>query len=182
MADRECPHVAKVIMVQDPTMQLRTHASFIKWWQQEPPIEIISYSPLHPQLQVSADGSQLEFVPDSISMSIPGNGHQLQHQQQNQQQDDKATAAADATNTAGCTAERSSESAAAQPMSLSRQHGVWEVERFISLLLGEIPRLRDAPGGYGPKGSGFIGHVDIPVEVEAAHAWLAERYHHLLRA
>ncbi|WP_413726690.1 YdcF family protein [Sodalis sp. RH16] len=49
----------------------------------------------------------------------------------------------------------------------------WPLPRFVSLLLGEIPRLRDAPGGYGPAGAGFIAHVDIPPHVEAAYARLA---------
>ncbi len=48
----------------------------------------------------------------------------------------------------------------------------WPLPRFISLLLGEIPRLRDAPGGYGPAGAGFIAHVDIPPRIEAAYARL----------
>ncbi|MBW7984580.1 YdcF family protein [Enterobacillus tribolii] len=48
-------------------------------------------------------------------------------------------------------------------------HGLWSWPRFISLLLGEIPRLRDAPGGYGPRGAGFIAHVDIPDAVEQAY-------------
>ncbi|MBM6593986.1 YdcF family protein [Microvirga pudoricolor] len=52
--------------------------------------------------------------------------------------------------------------------------GLWPMERFLSLILGEIPRLRDDPSGYGPKGRGFIGHVEIPPEVEAAHALLLE--------
>ena len=58
----------------------------------------------------------------------------------------------------------------------------WPVQRFLSLLLGEIPRLRDAPGGYGPLGAGFICHVDIPAEVEAAWAHLAARFPDLVRA
>jgi uncharacterized SAM-binding protein YcdF (DUF218 family) len=45
---------------------------------------------------------------------------------------------------------------------------LWEKERFFGLIMGEIPRLRDDEGGYGPKGKGFIPHVDIPVEVEEA--------------
>ncbi|XBS68989.1 YdcF family protein [Acerihabitans sp. KWT182] len=48
----------------------------------------------------------------------------------------------------------------------------WPLARFASLLLGEIPRLRDAPGGYGPSGAGFIAHVDIPPHIEAAYARL----------
>ncbi|KAA8645607.1 hypothetical protein EYZ11_010706 [Aspergillus tanneri] len=45
---------------------------------------------------------------------------------------------------------------------------LWSRERFLGLLLGEIPRLRDDQNGYGPNGKGFIGHVDIPEEVERA--------------
>jgi hypothetical protein len=51
--------------------------------------------------------------------------------------------------------------------------GLWPMDRFLSLILGEVPRLRDDVSGYGPRGRGFIGPVDIPVEVEAAHALLA---------
>jgi len=40
--------------------------------------------------------------------------------------------------------------------------------RYVSLLCGEIPRLRDDAQGYGPKGRAFIPHVDIPHDVEAA--------------
>ena len=45
--------------------------------------------------------------------------------------------------------------------------GLWSMERFLSLLMGEIQRLRDDENGYGPRGKGFLGHVDIPDEVEA---------------
>lgn len=40
------------------------------------------------------------------------------------------------------------------------------LERFISLVMGEIPRLRDDENGYGPKGKGFIPHVEIPQLIE----------------
>ncbi|PYI05673.1 DUF218 domain protein [Aspergillus sclerotiicarbonarius CBS 121057] len=46
--------------------------------------------------------------------------------------------------------------------------GLWSIPRFLGLLMGEIPRLRDDENGYGPRGKGFIGHVDIPEEVERA--------------
>jgi len=46
--------------------------------------------------------------------------------------------------------------------------GLWPVERYLSLVLGELPRLRDDINGYGPLGRDFIVHVDIPAEVEAA--------------
>lgn len=45
---------------------------------------------------------------------------------------------------------------------------LWELNRFIDLLMGEIPRLRDDENGYGPKGKDFIVHVDVPEEVEQA--------------
>jgi len=54
-----------------------------------------------------------------------------------------------------------------------RVAGCWPVERFASLVMGEIPRLRDDEAGYGPKGRGLIEHVDIPEIVLAAHARLA---------
>lgn len=46
--------------------------------------------------------------------------------------------------------------------------GLWPVERYLSLVLGELPRLRDDINGYGPAGRDFIVHVDVPAEVEAA--------------
>ncbi|KAF3347762.1 Alpha-1,3-mannosyltransferase alg-2 [Verticillium dahliae VDG2] len=49
-----------------------------------------------------------------------------------------------------------------------RKAGLWDMRRFLDLLVGEIPRLRDDENGYGPRGKGFIGHVDVPVEVEEA--------------
>ncbi len=51
--------------------------------------------------------------------------------------------------------------------------GMWDMERYISLLLGEIPRLADNETGYGPKGRGYISHVDISEEVSAAFESLA---------
>jgi uncharacterized SAM-binding protein YcdF (DUF218 family) len=48
--------------------------------------------------------------------------------------------------------------------------GMWPLDRYVSLLLGEVPRLTDDDNGYGPAGRGFIAHVDVPPEVlEAAH-------------
>lgn len=44
-------------------------------------------------------------------------------------------------------------------------HGMWDMERYISLLMGEIPRLSDNENGYGPNGKNFISHIDIPLSV-----------------
>lgn len=46
--------------------------------------------------------------------------------------------------------------------------GMWDIDRYITLLMGEIPRLRDDAAGYGPRGKGFIAHVDIPEAVLTA--------------
>lgn len=50
--------------------------------------------------------------------------------------------------------------------------GLWKMDRFLSLVMGEIPRLRDDESGYGPRGRGFIAHVDIPDNVESAYSRL----------
>lgn len=55
---------------------------------------------------------------------------------------------------------------------LSGVTGLWSMDRFLSLVMGEIPRLRDDPHGYGPKGKGFIVHVDIPARIEDAYTHL----------
>ena len=62
-----------------------------------------------------------------------------------------------------------------------RVAGCWPVERFASLVMEEIPRLRDDEAGYGPKGKGLIEHVDLPKIVLAAHARLAASYPELVR-
>ncbi|OQO06438.1 hypothetical protein B0A48_08221 [Cryoendolithus antarcticus] len=49
-----------------------------------------------------------------------------------------------------------------------RVEELWEKQRFYELLVGEVARLHDDENGYGPKGKGFIGHVDVPDEVLAA--------------
>lgn len=46
--------------------------------------------------------------------------------------------------------------------------GLWSLERFISLLMGEVKRLRDDEQGYGPRGAGYFAHVDLPEAVDEA--------------
>ncbi|WP_240670405.1 YdcF family protein [Actinoplanes solisilvae] len=46
--------------------------------------------------------------------------------------------------------------------------GMWPLDRYVSLLLGEVTRLTDDEHGYGPAGRGFIAHVDVPPEVRDA--------------
>lgn len=57
-----------------------------------------------------------------------------------------------------------------------KPHGMWTVERYVDLLMGEIPRLTDDLNGYGPKGKGYIAHVDIPKEVITAFEELKRVY------
>ena len=101
----------RVIVVQDPTMQRRTMATFAHVCRHEPTApQWISQPGIVPLLQNSEDG-----------LVFSGGGE-----------------------------------------------GLWPVERYLSLVLGELPRLRDDINGYGPAGRDFIAHVDIPAEVEAA--------------
>ena len=51
--------------------------------------------------------------------------------------------------------------------------GMWPLERFLTLILGEIPRLNDTPAGYGPAGKRFITHCDVPDGVLAAFSRLS---------
>lgn len=57
-----------------------------------------------------------------------------------------------------------------------KPHGMWTVERYVDLLMGEIPRLTDDLNGYGPQGKGYIAHVDIPKEVITAFEELKQVY------
>ena len=47
--------------------------------------------------------------------------------------------------------------------------GMWSIERYIQLLMGEIPRLRNDRDGYGPNGKDFIAPIEIPLEVLTAY-------------
>lgn len=101
----------RVIVVQDPTMQRRTMATFARVCQDDPTApQWISQPGVVPVLQNSEDG-----------LIFSGGGE-----------------------------------------------GLWPVERYLSLVLGELPRLRDDINGYGPAGRDFIVHVDFPADVEAA--------------
>ena len=110
LAERGHP---SVLLVQDPTMQRRTHASFDHHQRDSgQPLEVVSHAPFVPVVG-----------PDGV-----GDGH-------------------------GAPA--------------------WTVDRFTSLALGEVRRLRDDAEGYGPRGAGFVGHVDVPDPVQAAYERLS---------
>lgn len=60
-------------------------------------------------------------------------------------------------------------------------HGMWEMDRYINLLMGEIPRLTDNADGYGPNGKDYIAHVDIPETVTSAFERLKKVYGDTIR-
>ncbi|WP_437680294.1 YdcF family protein [Sorangium sp. So ce131] len=105
-----------ILLMQDPTMQRRTGASFEKAWSDgQERARLVNYAAFVPEVEARDGALRL---------------------------------------TAACEQE-------AAPL--------WEMERFLSLLSGEIPRLHDDENGYGPRGKGFIGHVDVPDEVLNAY-------------
>ncbi len=108
---------SSVIIIQDPTMQLRTCAAFLKAWSGEK-TRIISYSPFIPHIKAEAGSLKLS----------------------------------------------------------NNIYGLWSFDRFIDLVMGEIPRLRDDEEGYGPKGKNFIVHVDIPDNVLEAYGRLQTKF------
>jgi len=57
-----------------------------------------------------------------------------------------------------------------------RRDDLWEKQRFCELLVGEVTRLNDDENGYGPKGKGFIGHVDVPEGVVEAAKRVKEAF------
>ncbi|KAJ5169416.1 uncharacterized protein N7500_002199 [Penicillium coprophilum] len=102
------------IVIQDPTMMLRTRASFEKAYEGvQPPVSLVSCPVFVPQMKLSHNGV-LEYS------------------------------------------------------DLSPPSELWSQSRFLELIMGEVPRLRDDKDGYGPRGYGFIAHVDIPSHIEAA--------------
>ena len=54
--------------------------------------------------------------------------------------------------------------------------GMWDIDRCLTLLLGDVQRLSDNEDGYGPEGKGYIVHVDIPDEVEKAFMDLKKEF------
>lgn len=52
--------------------------------------------------------------------------------------------------------------------------GMWDIDRYLTLLLGDVQRLSDNEDG--PEGKGYIVHVDIPDEVEKAFMDLKKEF------
>lgn len=108
------PTPKSFIIVQDPTMSIRTLAAFGKTYEDvSVPPKFVTCPTFVPEVQMVDD--KLEYATKGVDSA-----------------------------------------------------GLWKMGRFCDLLLGEIPRLRDDADGYGPKGKGYIDHVDIPEEVEGA--------------
>lgn len=99
-----------LLLIQDPTMQLRTYASFLKYVPKE--VKVINYSPFVPKIN-----EDLKLTNKGIN-------------------------------------------------------GIWNEKRYLELIMGEIPRLKDDENGYGPKGQNFIEHIDIPNKIEEAYTIL----------
>lgn len=57
---------------------------------------------------------------------------------------------------------------------LAPPEGMWPVDRYVTMLMGEVPRLTDDANGYGPAGRGYTAHVEVPPEVRRAFAYLRE--------
>ena len=55
---------------------------------------------------------------------------------------------------------------------LSHIPGMWDIDRYMTLLVGEIERLT----AYGPEGKNYIAHVDIPDRVKEAFSVIREAY------
>lgn len=59
--------------------------------------------------------------------------------------------------------------------------GMWTIEEFIRLMMGEMVRLADTVDGYGPAGKNFIAHVEIPEAVVDAFHLLQKDYASFIR-
>lgn len=93
-----------ILLIQDPTMQLRSYASFSKYLENRN-VNIINYAPFIPKLD-----DNMNFSNEDID-------------------------------------------------------GIWDINRYLNLISGEVPRLRDDTKGYGPNGKNFIAHIDIPNDI-----------------
>ncbi|KAI5201373.1 hypothetical protein E4T39_05293 [Aureobasidium subglaciale] len=112
----------KVLIIQDPTMSLRTKASFEKAFEDDE--VIFEACPTFAPKVIEVDG-RLRFD-ESVGVE---------------------------------------------------EANLWEMDRFLGLILGEVARLGDDENGYGPRGKGFIGHVDVPDVVLEAYGRLEKVVH-----
>jgi len=119
------PLPARLVLVQDPLMQRRSHASFEAGGWAAAGVALASAAPAVPLVAAAAAGG--------VELAAPAHAR------------------------------------------------AWPLGAFLELAMGEVPRLRDDAAGYGPRGAGFIGHVDVPEGVLAAHAALLPELGALVR-
>ena len=50
----------------------------------------------------------------------------------------------------------------------SAPEGIWPIATYLEFLAGEVARLTDDEHGYGPRGSDFVVHVDVPPAIAQA--------------
>lgn len=117
MMRREGELPRRILLMNDPTLQRRTKATFEKVWSTEK-VQFINYVPFVPQ--VVAIGKEIHFTQPELN-------------------------------------------------------GQWSKEYFYALVLGEMVRLKDDENGYGPKGKGYLNHVEIPEEVWVAYQRIASQ-------
>ncbi len=109
---------SRLVLIQDPTMQRRSHESFVRAWAGEPARAFVSFAPFAPLVEQTKAGYQVK----------------------------------------------------------GDIEGTWTFDRFVSLVLGEVLRLRDDENGYGPKGKNFIDHVEVPPEILDAYERVATNF------
>lgn len=139
LLDNEGIWPEKVVLVQDPTMSIRTRASLEKYYA-----EAVGSSSGREARAAPRIWTWPTFVPRL--RAVPGALFAWEKDMPGVQDES------------------------------GRSDALWDESRYVDLLLGEIPRLRDDVAGYGPRGKGFIAHVDIPDEVEEAWQHLAGRF------
>lgn len=126
----------EIMIVQDPTMSLRTRASFEKVYEHalDRPT-LISFPVFVPSVEIPTEQQYTR-----------SNATEAEHSQ-----------------------------VIFQASEVPREQ-LWDMTRFIELLVGEIPRLRDDENGYGPRGRNFIAHVDVPRKVDEAWHRVRNRF------
>lgn len=63
----------------------------------------------------------------------------------------------------------------------SKLWDMWDINHYITLLLGEIKRLTNNKNGYGPNGQNYIAEVDIPIHVQEVFEFLSQKYSDKIR-
>lgn len=53
---------------------------------------------------------------------------------------------------------------------------LWDTPRLISLIIGEIKRIKDDENGYGPKGKNYMIHIDVPQAILEAAQHIEQVY------